>query len=59
MNELGELPQDLMSKINEASSLQEAMDKIDLYDADPKCKHHVVTLQSGVKCTKCRGWFCY
>lgn len=31
-----------------------------LFDADPNCKHNVVpALGGGVKCTKCRGWFCY
>ena len=30
-----------------------------LYDADPKCKHVIITLWSGVKCSKCNGWFCY
>lgn len=30
-----------------------------LYNADPNCKHEVVALWSGVRCRKCRGWFCY
>ena len=32
----------------------------ELFDADPKCEHVVVPAgHSGVKCTKCRGWFCF
>jgi hypothetical protein len=30
-----------------------------LYDADPKCKHKIVEKWSGIKCTKCGGWFCF
>lgn len=32
---------------------------VDLYDADPNCEHDIETLWSGVRCKKCRGWFCY
>lgn len=31
----------------------------ELYNADPNCVHNVVPVSSGVKCTKCDGWFCY
>ena len=32
----------------------------ELFDADPNCKHEIVDASGGgVKCTKCRGWFCY
>ena len=30
-----------------------------LYDADPKCKHIIISEWSGVRCKKCKGWFCY
>lgn len=30
-----------------------------LYAADPKCRHVIVALWSGVKCKFCPGWFCY
>ena len=31
-----------------------------LFDADPNCKHDIVCAPGGgVKCTKCRGWFCF
>lgn len=30
-----------------------------LYNADPDCDHEVVARDSGVKCVKCPGWFCY
>ncbi len=30
-----------------------------LYNADPDCDHEIVELDSGVKCVKCTGWFCY
>lgn len=32
----------------------------DLFDADPNCKHEVVSAPGGgVKCKKCSGWFCF
>lgn len=31
----------------------------ELYNADPNCKHVIKQLMSGVKCTKCSGWFCF
>lgn len=34
---------------------QKRLNRMELYDADPKCQHHVVPQ---CKCTKCRGWFC-
>ena len=35
-------------------------DTEDLFNADPKCDHDVIQATGGgVKCTKCRGWFCY
>ena len=30
-----------------------------LWDADPNCDHNIVALWSGIKCSKCGGWFCY
>jgi hypothetical protein len=31
-----------------------------LFDADPDCKHSIISAPGGgVKCTKCKGWFCY
>lgn len=35
-------------------------EKAELYDADPNCQH-VLTNGSGggVRCLKCKGWFCY
>lgn len=30
-----------------------------LYAADDQCDHNIKSLWSGVKCTKCTGWFCY
>lgn len=29
-----------------------------LRDADPDCDHEIVSLWSGVKCSKCPGWYC-
>ena len=41
-------------------SIQQFMNKSELYNADPNCDHHVVDGQGGgVRCTKCPGWFCY
>jgi hypothetical protein len=31
----------------------------DLFDADPDCDHEIENKWSGVKCKKCKGWFCY
>jgi hypothetical protein len=33
-------------------------EKMELYDADPKCKHKIVLAMSGYNCIKCKGWFC-
>jgi len=30
-----------------------------MYDAKKNCKHKVKDQWSGVKCSKCGGWFCY
>mgnify|MGYP000847438382 CR=1 FL=1 len=29
-----------------------------LYDADPNCDHVIRSEWSGIKCTKCKGWYC-
>lgn len=35
-------------------------DGSDLWDADPNCKHEVVSAPGGgAKCRKCKGWFCF
>lgn len=35
-------------------------DKQELWEADPNCVHDIQSAPGGgVKCTKCRGWFCY
>lgn len=32
----------------------------ELWDPDPNCEHDIVNASGGgVKCTKCRGWFCH
>ena len=32
----------------------------ELWGSDPKCIHDIQPQpRGGVKCTKCRGWFCY
>jgi len=32
----------------------------DLFHADPKCEHRVVSGPGGgIRCVKCPGWFCY
>lgn len=30
-----------------------------LYNADPDCAHDIKTQWDGIKCIKCKGWFCY
>ena len=30
-----------------------------LFNAEPNCDHDVQEHWSGVKCTKCDGWFCF
>jgi hypothetical protein len=37
-------------------------DEIILYDGDPDCDHEIYDNfygGGGIKCKKCRGWFCY
>lgn len=41
------------------SKTHEETESEELYDADPNCKHNIVSQWSGVKCSKCPGWFCY
>lgn len=32
----------------------------ELWEADPTCKHKIVSARGGgVRCTKCGGWCCY
>lgn len=31
---------------------------MELWNADPDCDHDIKALWSGVKCTKCSGWYC-
>lgn len=30
----------------------------ELWEADPNCEHDIETLWSGIKCRKCKGWYC-
>lgn len=30
-----------------------------LFDADPNCVHDIVDTYGGIRCTKCKGWFCF
>lgn len=58
MDDVPEFDVELEEAFREEVRRQASLDKMYLYDADPACKHHVVTLWSGVKCTKCHGWYC-
>lgn len=58
LSELGELDPEYWQDVQEAQELQDTMNKMPLYNADPNCTHNVITLWSGVKCSKCAGWFC-
>jgi len=32
----------------------------ELYNADPNCKHEIISASGGgIKCVKCNGWFCF
>jgi hypothetical protein len=34
--------------------------QIDLFNAAPKCNGLIIAaVGGGIKCTKCRGWFCF
>lgn len=47
---------DFLSKPIEA----EGIGTEELWEADPNCVHDIQAQPSGgIKCTKCRGWFCY
>ena len=38
----------------------EPFKETELWDADPNCIHEYdPRCYSGIKCLKCRGWFCY
>jgi len=41
------------------SKEEEKWNSDELFDADPNCKHEIEVLWSGVKCKKCKGWFCF
>jgi hypothetical protein len=32
---------------------------VELHDSDPDCDHEIVEQWSGIKCTKCNGWYCH
>lgn len=44
---------------NELEKLFEDVPEEELYNADPNCKHEIVSDSSGIRCKKCGGWFCY
>lgn len=49
-----------LNEYNEDDDWGEADEKDWLFDADPNCDHHIVDAPGGgIKCTKCRGWFCF
>ena len=45
--------------IQACDSMLNVSTKEELYNADPKCKHVIVSKESGIECKKCHGWFCY
>lgn len=49
---------DRFKHLLEKKRMQDSLNAIELYDADPNCNHDVQSLWSGVKCRKCRGWYC-
>lgn len=51
-------PTDDVPELNPELERQAMMNSMRLYDADPRCAHHVVEHWNGIKCTKCTGWFC-
>jgi len=42
-------------------NVEEVIPQIELWEADPDCDHEIVDGDnySGVKCKKCKGWFCF
>lgn len=42
----------------ELEEIQYDEERTPLYDADPFCKHVIVTKWDGYKCEKCPGWYC-
>jgi len=49
-----------MSKLETPEKDPDFDEDTDLYDADPDCKHDIVCASGGgIKCSKCRGWFCF
>jgi len=42
------------------SSLNHLFTGNDLWDADKDCEHSIINASGGgIKCIKCKGWFCY
>jgi hypothetical protein len=56
-----EIRDEYAKKRKEDRSEEDIAEEEFLYDADPNCKHVIVSGDnySGIKCSKCRGWFCY
>lgn len=42
------------------TEIEQCMESLQLYDADPKCKHELDPYCfDGIRCKKCGGWNCY
>lgn len=61
MDNTQSLSQEEINKMNQIEYERKDLksDEDVLYDADPNCIHEIKNLWSGIKCKKCKGWFCY
>lgn len=58
MDDVPEFDGEIVERFLKNKAYQDSLNRTHLYDADPNCEHHVVVQWSGVKCSKCRGWYC-
>jgi hypothetical protein len=57
-DDVPELDEEAEEKLRNQLERQRRLNSMFLYNADPSCQHHVISQWSGVKCTKCPGWYC-
>lgn len=47
-----------VGKSSECDTCDEASNYGELWNADENCVHNIV-VGNGIRCTKCKGWFCF
>jgi len=55
-----EMPKLTASDLEEVAKYNKKNGLDNLYNADPTCRHKLDNkCLSGIKCSKCSGWFCF